>query len=227
MIVTKDFILIHFPRTAGTALCLELKKRGQVLYHVPHLTLDRLPGKYKIGQRVIAFLRNPFSWYVSEYFYHFHPRTNGRPSALSMMLSEENSVEFDRFLNNALDIKGFMARRPLAMATLQAVFRSKMTANNNYWMTEQGINNPFPEGVNTMYQFCLHHLGIMRGDIERFKFEDFTRVMRDEFGIENIPKANGSRHGDYRTYYSSRQIERMLAAEHKIMEMMYYGFEYT
>jgi len=87
VLIAKDFIFIHVPRTGGTWLRELLKKdaprswllRERCPLHRPVCAeLDELD---RVGEaRVYWFVRNPWEWYVSQWKYwsgHYHARTGG------------------------------------------------------------------------------------------------------------------------------------------------------
>ena len=78
---TKQFAFVHFYRTGGTWLTQVLKKFAPPNWTVkeighPHDRAVHAPAGYK----VFAFVRNPWDWYVSNYFFyrqHWEDKTGG------------------------------------------------------------------------------------------------------------------------------------------------------
>jgi hypothetical protein len=72
MLVTPHFVFIHIPKTAGR-FCRQqiVNYGGPVLYRGGlHEPLVRLPQPFR-HLPTIAFVRNPWDWYVS-WYYHMH-----------------------------------------------------------------------------------------------------------------------------------------------------------
>jgi hypothetical protein len=66
MIVTEDFVFVHVPKTGGQFLRAAIEK---TCYVVPtdlpyHAAYSLLPAEYR-DRPAIAFVRNPWDWYVS------------------------------------------------------------------------------------------------------------------------------------------------------------------
>ena len=64
MLVTRDFVLIHVPKTGGTFLNGLIKEHCEVLHEDMHGPYSRLPAEYR-DLPAIGFVRNPWDWYVS------------------------------------------------------------------------------------------------------------------------------------------------------------------
>lgn len=74
--MTEDFVLVHVPKTGGTFLNELIRRHCEVLYERTHAPYSELPADYQ-GLPAVAFVRNPFEWYVSwfEHYQHFGPDT--------------------------------------------------------------------------------------------------------------------------------------------------------
>ena len=72
MLVTKHFVLLHFPRTGGVFMrraCRDHLPPDWLLYERPkHGGLARVPAEYA-ELPMLCFIRNPWDWYVS--FFEF------------------------------------------------------------------------------------------------------------------------------------------------------------
>jgi hypothetical protein len=64
MLVTKDFVLVHVPKTGGTFLNGLVKEYCEVVYEKMHGRYPDLPERYR-ELPVIAFARDPMTWYPS------------------------------------------------------------------------------------------------------------------------------------------------------------------
>ena len=70
MLVTPKFVFIHIPKTAGRFIRHQIVEHaGPVLFRGGlHGPIGRLPVEFK-DIPIIAFVRNPWDWYVSWYFH--------------------------------------------------------------------------------------------------------------------------------------------------------------
>ena len=70
MILTKDFVFIHLPKTGGTFVRRTLEKFApaswEAEYFEGHPTVENIPASHQ-GLPVIGMIRNPWSFYVSWY----------------------------------------------------------------------------------------------------------------------------------------------------------------
>ena len=77
-IVDNKFILIHFPKTAGHTIQMSIKC-SRVGRKMRHPGIKQLPNEYR-KYPIIGFIRNPYDFYVSFYFFFrnminpLHPR---------------------------------------------------------------------------------------------------------------------------------------------------------
>ncbi len=69
MLVTPNFVFIHIPKTAGRFCRQRIVENVPVLYRGGlHGPIQRLPDAFK-QLPIIAFVRNPWDWYVSWYYH--------------------------------------------------------------------------------------------------------------------------------------------------------------
>jgi len=70
MLVTKHFVLLHFPRTGGVFLrraCRDHLPPDWILHEGDtHAGVAQLPAEYR-ELPILCFIRNPWDWYVSMY----------------------------------------------------------------------------------------------------------------------------------------------------------------
>ena len=100
MLVTNDFILVHVPKTGGTFLNDIIAKHCDVLYRKLHVTLADAPPEYR-DLPALAFIRNPWDWYVS--FYHFmrQKEPKGESEYEQFRIKE---VDFPTYMRLAFDL---------------------------------------------------------------------------------------------------------------------------
>jgi hypothetical protein len=105
MLVTKDFVFVHVPKTGGTFLNNLVKEHADVEWEGQfHATYDTLPADYR-HLPAIAFVRNPFTWYPS---WWEHQRRKGPASHDEWPYRQlvEPSSDFDDFLGRAFAREG-------------------------------------------------------------------------------------------------------------------------
>ena len=69
MLVTTEFALIHIPKTGGTFLSEAIKRTCEVLHEDLHCPYSEIPRDYR-PLPAVAFVRNPWDWYVSWWTHH-------------------------------------------------------------------------------------------------------------------------------------------------------------
>jgi hypothetical protein len=110
MILTQHFVFIHLPKTGGSfvrRICHEYAPlEWQVQIIDEHLTRYDIPAAYQ-SLPILGFIRNPYSWYVSAYYYlkkkgyneRFNQISNQgtkdfKSTVLTLMELEVDHVEF-------------------------------------------------------------------------------------------------------------------------------------
>ena len=69
----QKYLLIHFPKTAGTLLKIEIENKklfNQIIYFDHEQNFSRLYKRYP-KHKFIIFIRNPLTWYISYYHNKF------------------------------------------------------------------------------------------------------------------------------------------------------------
>jgi hypothetical protein len=100
MLVTKDFVFVHVPKTGGTFVNNLVKQHAEVEWEGPlHATYDMLPDEYR-DLPAVAFVRNPFTWYPS---WWEHQRRKGPASKEEWPYHQlvRPSSNFEEFLGRA------------------------------------------------------------------------------------------------------------------------------
>jgi hypothetical protein len=102
MLVTRDFVLVHVPKTGGTFLNGLVREHCEVVYEHMHAPYREIPSEYR-DLPALAFVRNPFEWYVSWYE---HMRRHGPESKDEWEWTrfEMETCDFPRFLSLAFDL---------------------------------------------------------------------------------------------------------------------------
>ena len=221
MMITKDFIFLHFPKTAGTSLRTYMLNEAKLEYASSHAHISSIPEIHK-GKRIIVFLRNPFDWYVSNYFFHLDKKfLSGAPV---YALSCGDYLDFNCYLKNALNIPDFLNNNPKAKILWyerQAHYINKHP--ENYWFKRKNLHRALPK-VQTEYQMYMDAIGIdIDLNIEVYDYSDFKSIM-EGFGFKDLPFKNVSDHSDYKKYYNNDTIELVYEKHKDIMDYLNFKF---
>lgn len=74
MIIGRDYVFLHVPKTGGTWIRAALRLSGTIEQEFKdHLHFNGLPEDVKKSNRMVfAFVRNPWDWYLSLYTHYHH-----------------------------------------------------------------------------------------------------------------------------------------------------------
>jgi len=99
MLITKDFVFVHMPKTGGTFVRSMLNKVYPDAVHFDkHGTCSQVPGKYRHLPR-LSIVRNPFDRYVSQYHYGWWKQHFRQYDLNPVMESfDPDSIRFEDFL---------------------------------------------------------------------------------------------------------------------------------
>ena len=227
MITTDRFVFLHLHKSGGTFVneCLmrHLPDARHVGYHLPR---SMIPPD-KAGLPVLGFVRNPWSYYVSWYFFQ---KQRPRPNALFQILSDQGTLNFDQTLRNMLNLGAGSVRLDLLIRALPAQY------------SNQGLNLPgfalAPiRGTQLgFYGYLYRYLygdGMQPALIGRLEsLREDLLVMLDECGqpvsaamrtqIEEQAPSNQSTHDRYTHYYSDALRE--LVAQREAVLISRHGY---
>lgn len=102
MLVTRDFVLIHVPKTGGTFLNGLIKEHCEVLHEDMHGPYSRLPAEYR-DLPAIGFVRNPWDWYVS-WFEHMKQKGPESKDEWEWTTFGLETATFPEFLDRAFNL---------------------------------------------------------------------------------------------------------------------------
>lgn len=102
MLVTRDFVLIHVPKTGGTFLNGLIKEHCEVLHEDMHGPYSRLPAEYS-DLPAIGFVRNPWEWYVS-WFEHMKQKGPESKDEWEWTTFGLETATFPEFLDRAFNL---------------------------------------------------------------------------------------------------------------------------
>jgi hypothetical protein len=203
MIITPYFVFLHVPKTGGSWVKSTIPDEWCVARLRDHESHSNVPDEYA-DLPVLAFVRNPWDWYVSHYSYHL-PR---EPRDARAELFFANGSSFEAFLRTAL------------FGTNFPVIEKRMQSERIDFYTVLFQNLTRPEE------------GVWFGRFERLR-EDFLRFldmhgapvtdeMRDK--VLTAPRENPSERRDYREYYTEELRDLVAERSRLIIERFDYGF---
>lgn len=226
MHITKDFVFIHIPKTGGTAVTTTIKQEYRRLKHTsPHESIHNV----KVTLPILAFVRNPYDWYVS--WYH---ALQQRPKGSSVLFDLINTNNFKRDLNTLFDIfedGGVAWYKPAPHSNTEYAnkdtFKQSADWNNcgllawHYHWQVFG-NEPSQHDYSNV---TIGKLETRTEDQLRFlKKLDILTPRAQELILEN-KRSNTSEHvPDYREYYDDALVERVLQKEQYIIDK--YNYKY-
>jgi hypothetical protein len=115
MIVTRYFIYLHLHKTGGTFVNTFLTRfisDARVIgYHLPR----RLAPPQFANLPALGFVRNPWSYYVSWYFFQ---KRRAQRNALFRILSDDGQLDFEHTVVNMLELGTTGARLDALVAAL-------------------------------------------------------------------------------------------------------------
>lgn len=203
MLLTRDFVFLHVPKTGGTFV------RRVLLDHAPapwevveardHATVREIPASYAHLPR-LTFVRNPFSWYVS--WYHFH-LTRAERQPFFDDISDHGHLDFAATMRRALRPGGVFG--DTAGPFLQALIEQ------------------LGEGL----------VGIRCGKVEFARselvrlFRECVEVPESlRLAIERMPVVNPSAHRPWREYYDDELRRMVEEKDAPIFDHFGYGFDH-
>jgi len=229
MTVTNTRVILHTPKTAGSSIRWPAINIDGLQYSCQHCKYEMLPEQYK-DMRKITFVRNPYDWYASRYFFD-KKRDNNK-------LSDRNDI-FTSIFSNNFELT-FKETLPFYM-NLTETFRDKFILNrfknalkyqvtNNYqcWLVSywDNIEDIKPEDFEnkSLYQWWLDIVGVDKADAW-YRIEDqHEEGMKKEFGENvNIIHKNKSHRPNTNTLYTDDMKHIVYEADKNIF--IRYGYE--
>lgn len=227
MTVTDRFIYLHLHKTGGSFvnefLLRFVPHARQIGYHLPR----RMAPAYVAHLPALGFVRNPWSYYVSWYFFQ---RRRPQPNALFRVLSEDGRLEFEPTVANMLDLTTGKRLDELIAALPRSY-------------TNSGLNlpgfalEPIRASGKGFYTYLYRYLYDAPGQmlirrLDKLRDELIPTLhalgqqvtpRMDEY-VRKAPATNKSEHSAYTEYYG--QALRDLVAERDAEIIARHGFEF-
>ena len=224
MLITKQFVFLHVPKTGGSfvqKLCQERLPPGSVIKQVPHGSHDVIPSEFAHLPR-LCFVRNPWDWYVSWYHHGVRAAAEQRPFGRSLVwrvLFDEGRNDFRATVAAASGGRQLVAPAGRGPRWLQAMNELDL---DHYTATHRVM-------VGTGSEADRVEVG--RFENLREDFLDFLRRHDVPVGSEfehavlASPPENPGERGDYREYYDDELRELVGRRAHIMIEEFGYSFE--
>jgi hypothetical protein len=237
MLITDQFVFIHFPRAGGTFIYDVVKKffpsAFELGYHLPR---EALPQKYA-HLPILGTIRNPWDFYISWYM-HQHSNVNYtlKKNTLFGILSEDRKLNLGQTVQNALDlgINENKLERLIAALPEHYDFQTRNIPNLTKGLMERirgkavglytfRFNQLF--GLADDVHFC--RVEALRNDLISF-FDDIGTPGDDlKNYILHLEKQNVSKSLHYSNYYTPELAQLVSTRDHHVIERFGFTFEHS
>jgi hypothetical protein len=205
VLITPYFVFVHVPKTGGIWLKGVLPRDWWVQALDAHTERWRVPKEYA-DLPVLAFVRNPWDWYVSLYEYGRRLEVGEDDQVHSLFF---NGDSFESFLNEALStrtipdlIGDWMRRYDLDYYT--ALFRAMTQPVETTW---------------------IGRFENLREDLLRFAEEHDVPISPEiRAKILNAPRRNVSKRRPYRSYYNDELRDLVATRSRPMVRLFGYSF---
>jgi hypothetical protein len=228
MIVTDRFIFLHLHKAGGTfvneVLTRFLPDARSVGYHLPRRLAP--PGSSHLP--ALGFVRNPWSYYVSWYFFQAR---RPEPNALFRILSDNGRLDFERTVANMLDLGTTGQRLDAILAALPPRYTN--TGLNIPGFALEPIRGSGRGFYSYLYWYLYDGPGIMyirRMDRLREELISMLNAVGQPVSaamlayVHDAPAANVSEHAAYEEYYG--EALRDLVAERDADIITRHGYRF-
>lgn len=211
---SKKFAFVHFYRTGGTWLTNILTKFSPQAWGVrqnahPHARALHAPEGYK----VFAFVRNPWDWYVSNYFFyrqHWKDKTGGYLLPQERWIKPER--DFAAMFETSKNTDGFAEN-------IADCIRGKFVhtqAASQFYKFVRPVNGPLRIGK-------FEHLRSDAAElIEWASGEPLSSGL--DYALRVIGAQNGARHKPYQSYYCPAIRDLVSKHDKELIDEFGYSF---
>lgn len=239
MLVTPNFVFIHIPKTAGRFCRHQIVEHaGPVLFRGGlHGPIERLPEQFK-QLPIIAFVRNPWDWYVS-WFFHMQGFDGFNPLFANAVKAGKN--DFTSIMHYIFD--SLEEGNPAATALDEYLKSPEHLQRESHDLDTSMISFQRQHNCGVLgwrYKFNVGEDAGVTKHIGKFEHlvDDLIRCLKDchvllsqpaEFKIRMArPVGEGEVRAkrDFRSMYTdTRLIERIAEKERFIVDNFDYNFE--
>lgn len=200
MILCRRFVFVHVPKTGGNFVREVLERHAppewQLQRCADHSTYADVPASHR-GLPMLAFVRNPYAWYVS--WFHFQQKTR---DPFFLTISDNGRLGF--------------------ADTMRAVFASGGALQHGEGPFLQTLWEMLGRGL----EGCrVGKMESMREDLLRLlgEVESVPAAMRE--AITALPRQNTSAHDHYARYYDDALRDLVRQKDGPIFDYFGYDFE--
>lgn len=209
MILSDHFVFVHVPKTGGTFVRDLCNAFAPADWHVTilpnHPSVREIPNEYKTLPR-LGFVRNPFDWYVSWYFYL--KETGGNP------IFDRISKRGTRGLKDSL--MTLLETKPGEFFDLEPSRCADLTLSYSWYLLYL-----FDNDLDSVLLGKFEHL---RSDVIRLFGSICPLPVSFVEAVQQGPKINVSRRGDYRDYYDKELQVAIQSSDQTILDRFGYRF---
>lgn len=234
MIVTKNAVYLHNPKTGGTWLkhILDPILIDYVEHHVPEGPFDHI--------NTFTFVRNPWSWYVSLYLFlrngseHYQASTKLKPPIIQA-LSDKSFDEFIKFStcpNLAFKNKVFSIYKIFELADIktQSYNEVQVLSKPEGVILTEWINGDksYYNVICDVYTRYAHTIGkyeTLKPDLVKMLIQSGDASEEILERVETTPPINVTTDkDDYRLYYNDSTRQMVADTSKELIER--YGYEF-
>ena len=236
MIITSKFAFIHLHKTGGQTLndaivdCIA--KHEVVGYHFPRSLIPAESSHLPI----VGIVRNPWSWYVSWYFFNRRPNIH---NSLFKVVSEDGHADFSTTVRNLIKLGSDDQSSRQQRDMLISILPDTLDGNRGVGLTKSDIRDLSESGEGYYTWLFDRMLGIERDDatlIGHFEnlHDDFMQIMR-QLGVAEVDAIDGalsygkrkntSRHSHYSHYFDEELRQLVASKEQRLIERFDYRFD--
>lgn len=236
MIITERFVFIHMHKTGGQTLndaisdCI--RKHTVVGYHFPR---RMVPQEYS-NLPVVGLVRNPWSWYVSWYFFNRRPNIR---NSLFNIVAEGGRADFATAVRNLINLGSDEDPSRQQRDALISILPDTLDGNRGVGLTKHDIRD-LGESRMGYYSWLFDRMLGIEPDVNTLigRFEnlqdDFLQIMRQlrvaetealAWAMDYGKRKNTSRHSHYSHYYDYELQQLVASKERPLIERFDYGFE--